>query len=1168
MRNFLFCFLLSFLPLLGFGQIMEQGFDDITNMSGWTMTNQSTPVGISNWFQGNDTVFPSHSGAPTSYIGANFNNTSGAGTISNWLITPTLNLKDGDKLKFWTRTGPASTWDDRLEVRSSVGTMTVPTGGATGIGSFTNVLLVINDDYSLSYPEVWTEYEVTISGVGATPVAMNLAFRYNVVNGGPSGMYSNYIGIDTVSVEEAETGGSYCEPVLDCTDNDMITNVTFGDINNTTTCSANGYGDYTDQITSIEAEGTYPIAVTVGNGWANESVSVWIDYNNNTVFEQGEFTYIGTGSGSVVNGNIVVPATVEAGTYRMRVRVAAVGAASATWDMACDEDQGFGETEDYSVQIGGVEPGNNDDCDGAIAVSCDETVTGTTADATDSGGNAAEDRFYSYTGTGTAAMVTVSLCGSSYDTYIRVYSDCTLTNQIAFNDDECGTQSEVTFMSDGTSTYIIMVEGYSSNSGAFTLNVTCDVIDGYCEPVLDCTDNDMITNVTFQEINNDSTCSANGYGNYTDQIATAEAGQTYPISVTVGDGWAFESVSVWIDYNNNFIFEQNEFTYVGTGTAAAVTGEIAIPGTAAEGEYRMRVRVAAVGEASATWDMACDEDQGFGETEDYTISIGAVEPGDNDECDGAIAVSCGETVTGTTADATDSGGNEAADRFFSYTGTGSTETVTASLCGSAYDTYIRVFSDCTLTNEIAFNDDECGLQSEVSFTSDGTSTYIIMVEGYGTNSGDFTLNVTCDVIDGYCEPVLDCTDGDLITNVTFQEINNDSECSENGYANYTDQIANVEAEGTYSMSVTVGAGWTYESVMVWIDFNNNFVFEPSEYYFIGSDPGTTNTADITIPAGTADGQYRMRVRVGAVNPDLNDLSVMACDEDTVYGETEDYTINVGESVDPPADCFQEFTSTEVTNGVGFIRDGGGNHLIAANDFNVEAGSSFTVEKITFDVVTLGGEPTFFDVAFYEDAAGVSSQIGTTQSDITPTSITPNGEFGTTGFPVYTVEIDLPTSQTFEAVGTDAKFWAGLSAGPSADAQFVFWVSFDYIENADSEPTWQSLDAGATWFEFVAQSGSPVESIMNISGTCETLGVGEMDSFDFAYYPNPVKDVLYITSNKNVENVAVYNLAGQKVLTNAKVNNGQINVSSLETGVYVFKATLQGGQVETFKIVKK
>ena len=273
-------------------------------------------------------------------------------------------------------------------------------------------------------------------------------------------------------------------------------------------------------------------------------------------------------------------------------------------------------------------------------------------------------------------------------------------------------------------------------------------------------------------------------------------------------------------------------------------------------------------------------------------------------------------------------------------------------------------------------------------------------------------------------------------------------------------------------------------------------------------------------------------------------------------------------VPPPVDCNQAFDSDDVTNGVGFIRDGGGNHLIAANDFNVEAGSSFTVEKVTLDVVTLGGEPTFFDVAFYEDAAGVGAQIGTTQSDITPTSITPNGEFGTTGFPVYTVEIDLPTTQTFDAVGTDMKYWVGLSAGPSVDAQFVFWVSFDYIENPDSEPTWQSLDAGASWFEFVAQSGSPVEGIMDIAGTCETLGVGDMDSFDFAYYPNPVRDVLNITSNKPVENVAVFNLAGQNVMTNAKVNNGQINVSALPTGVYVFKVTLQGGQVETFKIVKK
>ena len=39
----------------------------------------TAPVaGSTNWFQGNNTVFPAQSGAPNSYIGANFNNTTGA----------------------------------------------------------------------------------------------------------------------------------------------------------------------------------------------------------------------------------------------------------------------------------------------------------------------------------------------------------------------------------------------------------------------------------------------------------------------------------------------------------------------------------------------------------------------------------------------------------------------------------------------------------------------------------------------------------------------------------------------------------------------------------------------------------------------------------------------------------------------------------------------------------------------------------------------------------------------------------------------------------------------------------------------------------------------------------------------------------------------------------
>ena len=192
---------------LTFGQaqiLLQEGFDNVTSLTGWTQTNQSSPLGTSNWFQGNSTVFTAQTGAPAAYIGANFNNTAGAGTISNWLITPQLMVQDGDVLKFWTQTSYDPDYADRLEVRSSAGTTFTAPSGSTGLGSFTNLHLEINPTLSNVegvYPDPWAEFTITVTGVSATPVAMNFAFRYFVTDGGPAGNNSNYIGIDTFSVE-------------------------------------------------------------------------------------------------------------------------------------------------------------------------------------------------------------------------------------------------------------------------------------------------------------------------------------------------------------------------------------------------------------------------------------------------------------------------------------------------------------------------------------------------------------------------------------------------------------------------------------------------------------------------------------------------------------------------------------------------------------------------------------------------------------------------------------------------------------------------------------------------------------------------------------------------------------------------------------------------------
>jgi plastocyanin len=189
---------------------INQGFDDITNLPGWVMINHSQPLGVTNWFQGNDAVFPAFDGPPTAYIGANFNNGSGTATISNWLLTPEQNLRNGNVLTFYTRTTDvgAQLFPDRLQVRMSTnGTSTNVGTTATDVGDFTTLLLDINPTYDDQYPHVWTLFTVTISGV-PSPTTGRLAFRYFVENGGPNGANSDYIGIDRVVYNGPCPGGS------------------------------------------------------------------------------------------------------------------------------------------------------------------------------------------------------------------------------------------------------------------------------------------------------------------------------------------------------------------------------------------------------------------------------------------------------------------------------------------------------------------------------------------------------------------------------------------------------------------------------------------------------------------------------------------------------------------------------------------------------------------------------------------------------------------------------------------------------------------------------------------------------------------------------------------------------------------------------------------------
>jgi hypothetical protein len=121
------------------------------------------------------------------------------------------------------------------------------------------------------------------------------------------------------------------------------------------------------------------------------------------------------------------------------------------------------------------------------------------------GSSTAPDLFYKYTVQAPDEFLTVSLMGSSYDTYLYVWSECCVT-QLAFNDDFGGTlQSQITRCFDAGDIWI-EVSGYSSNCGTALLTVTSA---GECPPP---PPNDLCANAQVLTVNDPNPTCGNNSG--------------------------------------------------------------------------------------------------------------------------------------------------------------------------------------------------------------------------------------------------------------------------------------------------------------------------------------------------------------------------------------------------------------------------------------------------------------------------------------------------------------------------------------------------------------------------------------------------------------------------------------------------------------------------------
>jgi hypothetical protein len=347
-----------------------------------------------------------------------------------------------------------------------------------------------------------------------------------------------------------------------------------------------------------------------------------------------------------------------------------------------------------------------------------------------------------------------------------------------------------------------------------------------------------------------------GYTNYSATLQMA-ASQSTSFGVSVAIAAYGGGVKIWIDYNQNGIFEATEIatqsaTTIGSGST--YTGTISIPATATLGVTRMRVRVV---ENSTTF-TPCDA-QSYGETEDYAINI--ITP---PSClpPSTLATSA-LTTTGVTMSWTASATNPTSgyDIYYSTSPTSPTAATVPTVNNHAASPYLAtgltaattyywwVRSDCT---------------SETSLWSSGGSFYTSHCVPTGSTSYYLT-NVT--------------------TNGGVTNFNNTTAASVGGYGNFSTSISASNFIGQPT-SITLTSSSTYDYFYCWIDWNNDLDFnDPNENIFATFTTTPNHTGTINIPTGTPLGNYRMRVANSASG------SPSACGP-AIFSEYEDYTFSV------------------------------------------------------------------------------------------------------------------------------------------------------------------------------------------------------------------------------------------------------------------------------------
>ncbi len=263
----------------------------------------------------------------------------------------------------------------------------------------------------------------------------------------------------------------------------VILNGASGSISYTGCPGVIGLQDLTFLSTTLNAGSNYTVQVdfgTCGGNYAGVG-QAWIDFDQSGTFEPTESlgTWQGTPPALPQSFNFTVPFGAQNGATRMRVTQQEAGTlpinpcGTFTW----------GSVMDFTINIG-----NGVDCSGYTGDDTNDPIIVSSLPYIDTNDNSycysnqnlvynSSDVYYQLNPSPMMESVTVSLCGSSFDTFLSVVDG--FGNVIAYNDDVsgCGTQSGLTFNTEGLGLVYIIVEGWGNASGEYILEINANYLD-------------------------------------------------------------------------------------------------------------------------------------------------------------------------------------------------------------------------------------------------------------------------------------------------------------------------------------------------------------------------------------------------------------------------------------------------------------------------------------------------------------------------------------------------------------------------------------------------------------------------------------------------------------------------------------------------------------------